>query len=107
MGPYYVTSLVTLLGPVRRVTARAGQSQQQRKIHTGPRAGETFPVQVPTHVTGVLEHESGALTTLLMSFDVWAARLPRIEVHGTGGQHLGAGPERLRRHGRDRHRHEP
>lgn len=85
MGPYYVTSLVTLLGPVRRVTARAGQSKQERKIHTGPRAGTTFPVEVPTHVTGVLEHESGALTTVFMSFDVWAARLPRIEVHGTEG----------------------
>jgi predicted dehydrogenase len=85
MGPYYVTSLVTLLGPVRRVTGRAGRSQEQRKIHTGPRAGETFPVDVPTHVTGVLEHESGALTTVLMSFDVWAARLPRIEIYGTEG----------------------
>ncbi|WP_238156587.1 Gfo/Idh/MocA family protein [Kribbella sp. VKM Ac-2571] len=85
MGPYYVTSLVTLLGPVVRVTARAGQSKQQRKIHTGPRAGTVFDVEVPTHVTGVLEHESGALTTVLMSFDVWAGRLPRIEVHGTEG----------------------
>ncbi len=85
MGPYYVTSLVTLLGPVRRVTARAGQSKQERMIHTGPRAGTVFPVEVPTHVTGVLEHESGALTTVLMSFDVWAGRLPRIEVHGTDG----------------------
>ncbi len=85
MGPYYVTSLVTLLGPVRRVTGRAGRSQEQRKVHTGPRAGETFPVEVPTHVTGILEHESGALTTVLMSFDVWAARLPRIEIYGTEG----------------------
>jgi predicted dehydrogenase len=76
---------VTLLGPVRRVTARAGQAKAERKIHSGPRAGETFPVQVPTHVTGVLEHESGALTTVLMSFDIWAARLPRIEIHGTDG----------------------
>jgi predicted dehydrogenase len=85
MGPYYVTSLVTLLGPVRRVSGRAGRSKEQRKVHAGPRAGETFPVEVPTHVTGVLEHESGALTTVLMSFDVWAARLPRIEIHGTEG----------------------
>jgi predicted dehydrogenase len=85
MGPYYITSLVTLLGPVKRVTGRAGRSQEQRKVHTGPRAGETFPVDVPTHVTGVLEHESGALTTVLMSFDVWAARLPRIEIYGTEG----------------------
>jgi predicted dehydrogenase len=85
IGPYYVTSLVTLLGPVRRVSGRAGRSKEQRKIHTGPRAGEIFPVEVPTHVTGVLEHESGALTTVLMSFDVWAARLPRIEIYGTEG----------------------
>jgi predicted dehydrogenase len=85
MGPYYLTSLVTLLGPVRRVSGRAGRSKDLRKVHTGPRAGETFPVEVPTHVTGVLEHESGALTTVLMSFDVWAARLPRIEVYGTEG----------------------
>jgi predicted dehydrogenase len=85
MGPYYVTSLVTLLGPVRRVTARAGGSKEQRRIHTGPRAGQTFGVDVPTHLTGVLEHEAGALTTVLMSFDVWAARLPRIEVYGTEG----------------------
>jgi predicted dehydrogenase len=67
------------------VSGRAGRSKEQRKVHTGPRAGEIFPVEVPTHVTGVLEHESGALTTVLMSFDVWAARLPRIEIHGTEG----------------------
>lgn len=85
MGPYYVTSLVTLLGPVRRVTARAGRAKDERTIHTGPNAGGVFGVQVPTHVTGVLEHASGALTTVLMSFDVWAARLPRIEVYGTDG----------------------
>ncbi len=107
MGPYYVTSLVTLLGPVRRVTGRAGRSQEQRKIHTGPRAGETFPVEVPTHVTGVLEHESGALTTVLMSL----RRLGRAAAADRGardrGQPVGAGPERLRRQGGDRHRHEP
>jgi predicted dehydrogenase len=85
MGPYYVTSLVTLLGPVRRVTGRAGRAHDQRNVHTGPRAGQSFGVDVPTHVTGVLEHESGALTTVLMSFDVWAARLPRIEIYGTEG----------------------
>ncbi|MBI0381480.1 gfo/Idh/MocA family oxidoreductase, partial [Streptomyces albiflaviniger] len=44
-----------------------------------------FAVEVDTHVTGVLEHRGGALTTLLMSFDVHAARLPRIEVHGSEG----------------------
>ncbi|HEU4945980.1 MAG TPA: Gfo/Idh/MocA family oxidoreductase [Kribbella sp.] len=85
MGPYYVTSLVTLLGPVQRVTGWAGRAHEQRTVQAGPRAGETFPVEVPTHVTGVLEHESGALTTVLMSFDIWAARLPKIEIYGTEG----------------------
>jgi predicted dehydrogenase len=42
-------------------------------------------VAVATHVTGVLEHANGALSTLVMSFDVWAGQLPHIEVYGTGG----------------------
>ena len=81
MGPYYLTALVTLLGPVRRVV---GMSATPRDTRTTV-AGRTFPVEVATHVTGVLEHANGALSTLLMSFEVWAADLPRIEVYGTGG----------------------
>jgi predicted dehydrogenase len=85
MGPYYLTALVTLLGPIRRVSGMASTPKAERTIGAGPREGTTFPVTTPTHITGTLEHESGALTTLLMSFDVWAANLPRIEVHGTAG----------------------
>ncbi|GAA1501498.1 Gfo/Idh/MocA family oxidoreductase [Dactylosporangium maewongense] len=85
MGPYYLTALVTLLGPVRRVTGLASTPRATRTIGDGPRAGTVFPVRVPTHQTGVLEHAGGALTTIMMSFDVWAGRLPRIEVYGTDG----------------------
>ncbi|HTJ35478.1 MAG TPA: Gfo/Idh/MocA family oxidoreductase [Dactylosporangium sp.] len=85
MGPYYLTALVTLLGPVRRVAGMASTPRSTRTIGDGPRAGEVFPVLVPTHQTGVLEHASGAITTLMMSFDVWAGRLPRIEVYGAEG----------------------
>lgn len=85
MGPYYLTALVTLLGPVRRVTGMASMPRTSRTIGSGPRAGTTFPVSTPTHVTGTLEHANGALTTLLMSFDVWAATLPRLEIYGTEG----------------------
>ena len=81
MGPYYLTALVTLLGPVRRVVGMSATPQPARTTVSG----KTFPVEVATHVTGVLEHANGALSTLLMSFDVWAANLPRIEVYGTGG----------------------
>jgi predicted dehydrogenase len=85
MGPYYLTALVTLLGPVRRVTGMASAPRATRVIGSGPRAGTEIPVTTVTHVTGVLEHAGGALSTLLMSFDVWAGRLPRIEVYGTSG----------------------
>ncbi|MCU1663045.1 MAG: oxidoreductase domain protein [Pseudonocardia sp.] len=85
MGPYYLTSLVHLLGPVVRVTGASTRPSTTRTIGSGPRAGQSFDVAVDSTVTGILEHASGALSTLIMSFDVWAARLPRIEVHGTGG----------------------
>ncbi|WP_432513131.1 Gfo/Idh/MocA family protein [Kineococcus sp. SYSU DK001] len=85
MGPYYLTSLVHLLGPVTRVVGASSRPSQTRTIGSGPRAGESFGVDIDTHITGILEHASGALSTLIMSFDTWAARLPRIEVHGTGG----------------------
>jgi predicted dehydrogenase len=85
MGPYYLTALVTLLGPVRRVAGMASTPRPARTIGSGPRAGAEIGVAVATHVTGVLEHVSGALSTLVMSFDVWAARLPCIEVYGSAG----------------------
>ncbi|MFE7127005.1 Gfo/Idh/MocA family protein [Streptomyces sp. NPDC057617] len=85
MGPYYLSALVHLLGPVARVTGAASRPRAEREIGSGPRAGERFAVEVDTHVTGVLHHTNGALTTLVMSFDIHGARLPNIEVHGTGG----------------------
>ncbi|RVU20915.1 Gfo/Idh/MocA family oxidoreductase [Streptomyces antnestii] len=83
MGPYYLSALVHLLGPVVKVTGASSRPRDERTVGSGPRAGQTFPVEVDTHITGVLEHAGGALSTLVMSFDVRAARLPRIEVHGT------------------------
>jgi predicted dehydrogenase len=101
MGPYYLSALVHLLGPVVRVTGASIRPSATRTIGSGPHAGETFDVEVDSTVTGILEHASGALSTLVMSFDIWAARLPRIEVHGTGGSlsvpdpNLFAGPVEL------------
>jgi predicted dehydrogenase len=85
MGPYYLTALVTLLGPVRRVVGMSSTPRSTRVIGSGPRAGTEIKVNVATHVTGVLEHANGALSTLVMSFEVWAGQLPRIEVYGTSG----------------------
>jgi len=85
MGPYYLTTLVHLLGPVVRVVGLTSRPAASRTIGSGPRQGQRFDVEVDTHVTGVLQHDGGALSTLMMSFDTWAARLPRIEVHGSTG----------------------
>ena len=85
MGPYYVSALVTLLGPVVSVIGAASHTRNERTIGSGPRAGETVPVNIDSHVTGVLVHASGALSTLFMSFDAVKSKSPNIEIHGERG----------------------
>lgn len=85
MGPYYVAALVHLLGPVRSVTGAASRLRDRRTIMTGPRAGTVIPVDVDTHITGVLEHTSGVLSTITTSFDGAATAAAPIEVHGETG----------------------
>ena len=85
MGPYYVTALVTLLGPVARVMGAASATRSTRTISNGDRNGEVIPVTTPTHVTGILIHESGAISTLVTSFDAVATTASNIEVHGERG----------------------
>jgi len=85
MGPYYITTLVTLLGPVRRTTGSARISSPERLITSQPKYGEKIEVNVPTHVAGVLDFHSGPVASIVTSFDVWAAELPRIEIYGTQG----------------------
>src|SRR6056297_1018065 len=72
VGPYYVTNLVQLLGPVRRVTALASTPSPTRIIGSGAREGEQVPVNTPTTIHGVLEFANGAIVTLGASWDVWS-----------------------------------
>jgi predicted dehydrogenase len=85
MGPYYLTALVSLLGPVECVTGAARISFPMRTISSTPRSGETIDVTVPTHVTGILSFSSGVVGTITTSFDVWASELPWIEIYGSRG----------------------
>jgi len=85
MGPYYLTALISLLGPVERVTASARITFPERVITSEPLRGKVIKVEVPTHVAGVLVFANGAIATLIMSFDIWAAHLPCIEVYGSDG----------------------
>jgi predicted dehydrogenase len=83
MGPYYITALVNLIGPVKRVTGMARATFPERTITSQPRHGQKIKVTTPTHITGSMEFANGALGTIVTSWDVWGHHLPRIEVHGT------------------------
>lgn len=86
LGPYYVTNLVQLLGPVKRVVALTSAASDTRTITTpGPRAGEKIPVETPTNIHALLEFVSGATITLSTSWDVWAHRHANMELYGTQG----------------------
>jgi predicted dehydrogenase len=85
MGPYYLTALVSLIGPVQRVAGMTQITFPERVITSQPKAGTRITVDVPTHVAGMLEFADGAVGTILTSFDVWASELPLIEIHGTEG----------------------
>ena len=85
MGPYYVTALVNLLGPIRRVTGSARASFPERTIGSGTKKGSKIKVEIPTHYAGVFDFHAGPMAALNMSFDVWSHNLPIIEVYGTEG----------------------
>jgi predicted dehydrogenase len=85
MGPYYVTDLVNLLGPIARVSGMASMLRSTRTITSRPLAGKTIPVEIATHVSGMLEFVSGAIVQIGMSFDVPAHRHAPLEIYGTKG----------------------
>lgn len=80
MGPYYLTTLVALLGPIKRVACFATSGRSERKI-----CGSMMPVEVPTHYTAIIEFVCGVIGNMNMSFDVWDSDLPCMEIYGTNG----------------------
>lgn len=102
MGPYYLTALVSLLGPVQRVSGATRITRSQRTITSQPRYGEVIDVEVPTHVAGLLDFAAGPIGTIITTFDVQASTLPWIEIYGTAGTlaapdpNTFGGPVRLR-----------
>lgn len=85
MGPYYLTALIHLLGPVGRATGSARISFPERVATSEALYGQRLPVSVPTHTAAVLDFESGPVAVLVTSFDVQGSALPRIEVYGSQG----------------------
>ncbi len=85
MGPYYITDLVNLLGPVESVVGVATRSRASRPIVSEPLKGQTMPVEVATHVSGVLRFVNGAAVSITMSFDVAKHKHVPLEIYGEAG----------------------
>jgi len=85
IGPYYLTALISLLGPIRRVTGSARITYSERIIGSGPRQGQSIPVETPTHIASVLDFASGPVATLVTSFDVAVSAGAALDLYGVGG----------------------
>lgn len=113
MGPYYLTALISLLGPIRKISSSSRITFPERTITSNPRYGEKIQVNTPTQINGVIDFESGAIASIITSFDVWHHRLPFIEVYGTEGSlavpdpNTFDGPVLIRRHDQENWREIP
>ena len=85
MGPYYLTALINLLGPVASVVGHTGTGVKTRTVTSQPHAGTVINVEAPIHTTALLELESSLPVTMIMSGEVIASELPRIEIYGSEG----------------------
>jgi predicted dehydrogenase len=85
MGPYYLTAIVALLGPISRVAGFASTRTRERTIQIGPRAGERFSSLTPSHASAVMELDSGVTANLVASFEAVNQYICDLEIHGTEG----------------------
>lgn len=85
LGPYYISNLVQLLGPVSKVSAMAATPQKEREILNGPRLGEKVSVNTPTSIHALLAFESGTIINLIASWDVWHHAHNHMELYGADG----------------------
>jgi predicted dehydrogenase len=82
MGPYYLTAIVALLGPIRRVAGFTSMRKEERQIMVGPNAGERFLVTTPTHASAAMELDGGVTANLVTSFEAHERYVCDFEVHG-------------------------
>ncbi|MCL2801552.1 MAG: Gfo/Idh/MocA family oxidoreductase [Treponema sp.] len=85
IGPYYLTALINLLGPITRVCGSAKMTYPVRTITNQFQYGQTIDVEIPTHITGVLDFACGTSAVIITSFDIHSHSLPFIEIYGSEG----------------------
>ena len=85
MGPYYLTAIVALLGPIRRVAGFASTHTLERTIEIGPRTGERFLATTPTHTTSAMQLANGVTANLVASFEARGQYICDVAIHGSEG----------------------
>ena len=96
MGPYYLTALIALLGPINRLAGSARISYPERTVLSEPHAGAKITVSAATHISGTIDFASGAIGTITTSFDAFGgSSLPPIEIYGSEGTLLVPDPNRF------------
>lgn len=85
MGPYYLTALTNLMGPVKSVSGSTRITFPTRTITSEKKYGQIIDVEVPTHIVGIMNFENGAIGTIVTTFDVWESEQARIELYGSEG----------------------
>ena len=85
MAPYYLSAIVSLLGPIQSVAAFGARGLEKRRLYVGERAGTELEPEIPTHYTAILKLKSGVVANLNVSFDIYRSNLPMFEIYGDGG----------------------
>ena len=85
MGPYYITALVNLLGPAKKVSGRIINGSKYRTIGIGPKKGRKFKVNCPTTYLSTITFKNNTVIRLTLSFDVIAHQRNHIELYGEKG----------------------
>lgn len=94
MGPYYLSAIVHMLGPIKSVIGRAVCGLEERAIRCGEREGSVMKVEVPTLYVGSLETHGGVVVQVLFSFDhmYGGPDGAPIEIYGEKGAIRGTDP---------------
>ena len=90
MGPYFLTTLVSLLGPIESLFCYANRGFDVRDIH-----GTDVTVDVMTNYCSVLKFSCGAIGNLNLSYDMWKSDLPGMQIYGTEGVIIAPDPNTM------------
>jgi predicted dehydrogenase len=88
VGCYYLTALVNLLGPIRRVCGFSQTRDADRRIYShpaNPEYGQVMRIETPNNTAGTLEFANGVIAVLLTSSESINVTNSLI-IHGTNGR---------------------